>query len=74
MRIRRVRKGTRVRAIAVYVNGRKAKAVRGYRRSLRLTPPARRNGKARVVVVVKAVRHGRPVTLRSRHTYEVCKS
>jgi hypothetical protein len=68
----RAKKGTRVRAITIYVNGRKAKRVRGYRRSIRLSLPPRKGGKSRVVIVVKAVRKGKTLRLRSRHNYRVC--
>jgi hypothetical protein len=68
----RAKKGTRVRAVTVFVNGRKVKRVRGQRRAVRLKLAPRKSGKARVVVVVKAVRKGRTIRLRSRHNYRVC--
>ena len=69
----RVKRGVRVRRITVFVDGRKAKTVRGARKSVSLTLRGRKRGRARVLVKVRAVRHGRPVTLRSRHSYRRCK-
>ncbi|MEY2425567.1 MAG: hypothetical protein QOI61_1139 [Actinomycetota bacterium] len=70
----RARKGTRVKSITVYVGGRKVKTVRGARKSVPLNVRAGKSGKVRVLVVIKAVRKGHRVTLRSRHTYRVCSS
>ena len=73
----RHRKGTRVRRVIVYVNGRKARTIRGHRKArrlkaVRLKLAPRKGGKARVLVVVRATRKGKPVkALRSRHTYRV---
>jgi uncharacterized tannase-like protein DUF6351 len=69
----RARRGMRVRAITVYVNGRRAKKLRGHRKFVRVKLPARKKGKARVVVVVRGVRKGHTVKLRSRHVYRLCK-
>ena len=72
MRLRiRTKKGTRVRSIAVFVRGRKVKTVRGARRSVSVSLRGK-PGRVRVLVKVKAVRNGRRVTLRSRHTYRLC--
>jgi hypothetical protein len=62
----------RVRTVTVYVNGRRAKRVRGYRKAVRVRLPARKSGRSRVVVVVRGTRAGRLVTLRVRRTYRVC--
>jgi hypothetical protein len=61
-----------VRTVTVYVNGRRAKRVRGYRKAVRVRLPARKSGRSRVVVVVRGTRAGRLVTLRVRRTYRVC--
>jgi hypothetical protein len=66
------KKGTRVRSVTIYVAGRRTKVLRGNRRTVSLKLPARR--RVRVVAVVKAVRKGRRITLRSRHTYNVCRA
>ena len=68
------KKGTRVRSITIYADGRKVKTVRGARKYVSLSLSGRKRGKVRVLVVVKAVRNGRRVTLRSRHTYRRCTS
>jgi hypothetical protein len=71
MRIR-AKKGTRVRSIALYVDGRRAKSLRGARRSVSLSFRGRKKSRVRVLVKITAVRRGRRVTLRSRHTYRLC--
>ena len=70
----RARKGTRVRSITIYVGGRKVKTVRGARKYVSVSLSGRKRGKVRVLVKIKAVRNGRRVTLRSRHTYRLCTS
>jgi hypothetical protein len=69
----RAPKGAKVRSITVYVNGRKTRRVRGHRKYVRVSLRGRRRAKVRVVAVVRAVRDGRRVTRRSRHTYRTCK-
>ena len=68
----KARRGTRVRSIAVYVGGRKVKTVRGPRKRVALSLRGRKAGSVRVLVKINAVRKGRRVTLRSRHTYRLC--
>jgi hypothetical protein len=69
----RAPKGAKVRSITIYVNGRRTRRVRGHRKYVRVTLRGRRRAKVRVVAVVRAVRDGRRVTRRSRHTYRTCK-
>jgi hypothetical protein len=61
-----------VRSIAISVDGRRVKTVRGARKYVSLNLSGRKRGNVRVVVTIKAVRKGRRVTLRSRHTYRLC--
>ena len=68
----RAKKGTRVRSVSVFVGGRKAGTVRGRRKFVTVRLRGRKTGKVRVVVKIRAVRNGRRVTLRSRHTYRLC--
>src|SRR3954449_9858802 len=68
----RARKGTRVRSSTFYVDGRRVKAVRGPHTSVALSLKGRRRGRVRVLVKINAVRKGRRVTLRARHTYRLC--
>ena len=68
----RAKRGVRVRSMTIYVDGRKAKTVRGARRSVSLSFGGRKPGKVKVLVKITAVRKGRRVTLRSRHTYRLC--
>ena len=68
----RARKGTRVKSIAVYVDGRRVKSVRGARRYVSLSLGGRPRGTVRVLVKIRAVRKGRALTLRARHTYHLC--
>ena len=71
MRVR-VEKGTRVRAITTYVNGRKVRRIGGRRKYVSVNFTGRRRGTVRVLVKVEALRKGRRLTLRSRHTYRLC--
>jgi hypothetical protein len=68
----RAKRGTRVRSSTFYVDGHRVKAVRGARKRVSLSFRGRRRGTVRVLVKIKAVRKGRRVTLRSRHTYRLC--
>src|SRR4051794_20025132 len=68
----RARRGTHVRSVAIYVDGRRSKAVRRAHRHVSLSLRGRRRGSVRVLVMIKAVRNGHRVTLRSRHTYHLC--
>ena len=68
----KVRKGTRVRSITASVDGRRVKRLRGARRFVSLSFSGRARGRVRVVVTIHAVRRGRRVTVRSRHTYTLC--
>jgi hypothetical protein len=68
----RVKRGTRVRSITIYVGGRKVKTVPGRHKYVSLSLRGRPHGLVYVLVKIKAVRNGRRVTLRSRHTYHLC--
>ena len=46
--------------------------MRGARRYVSVSLSGRKRGKVRVLVKIRAVRNGRRVTLRSRHTYRLC--
>jgi hypothetical protein len=67
-------KGTRVRSITLHVGGRKVKTVRGAHKYVSLSFRGRKRGQVRVLVNIDAVRSGRRVTLRSRHTYRLCST
>src|SRR3954454_14781259 len=68
----RARRGTRVRSIALYVDGRRSKILRGAQKRVSLSFRGRKRSNVRVLVKITAVRNGRRVTLRSRHTYRLC--
>lgn len=68
----RTRKGTRVRSIKVFVTGRKVRRIRGARKVVKVSFRGRPAGKVRVLVKIRAVRRGKAVTVRSRHTYRLC--
>ena len=58
--------------MTIYVDGRKLETVRRPRKFISLNFSGRPRGTVRVLVKIKAVRKGRRLTLRSRHTYHLC--
>ena len=69
--VRRLRRA-RVRSVTVYVDGRRARRLRGNRTRVTWSLRGKPNARVRVTLVVRAVRRGRHVTVRLRHTYRTC--
>jgi len=67
-------RGARVRAIAVYVNGRRVRTIVGARSSVTVSLRGRARGKVHVELRVRAIRRGRPVSLRDKRTYRLCRA
>ena len=71
LHVRRPR-GAHVRSITLFVNGRRARTIRGDRARTTVSLRGLPKGTVRVRAVVRATRHGRRITVRDARTYRTC--